>query len=309
MVQLAYIGLGNIGYEIAIHIANELERVGEPPLLVYNRTSSKSEQLVATTTHAQVATTLDPIAEKADIIFSCLFDDEAVKTTLGASLMGRLKPGCIVVSQATIAPETAYEMAKVAAAHDVFYISCPVMGAPIKAKQAQLISLLSGGTSEVRQQLLPFIDQVFSKKVIQVGDDVAAALRLKLCGNYFIFHLIESVAEGLTLGESAPGVGEANVRELIDALFPNTPFVDYSQRMVDQTYYQPAKFSIDGGLKDVSHILALADEGGLDLATTKAFKQHLIALKQDRPQADISGIVGVVRESAGLDFDLNKKKD
>jgi 3-hydroxyisobutyrate dehydrogenase-like beta-hydroxyacid dehydrogenase len=327
MVQIAYIGLGKIGFEVAIHIAHALERSGEQPLLVYNRTSSKTEELATTTPHTEVATTLDLIAQQADIIFSCLFDDASVKTTFDPSFLERLKPGCILVSQATIAPETAYDMAKLTATYGHTYVSCPVMGVPEKAKQGQLIALLSGGSATVRQQLIPYIDQVFSKKVIQVGgDDVGAALRLKLCGNYFIFQLIESVAEGLTLGEAAPGVGEGAVKQLIDALFPNTSYVDYSQRMVDQTYLQPAKFSIDGGLKDASHILALGDQVGLQLPTTKAFKQHLNTLKQERPETDISGIVrgksgriiavrlmiihsslsfiAVVRQSAGLDSDL-----
>lgn len=332
MVQIAYIGLGKIGYEIAIHIAHALERSGEPPLLVYNRTTSKADELATTTPHTKVAATLDLIAQQADIIFSCLFDDAAVKTTFDASFLGSLKPGCILVSQATIAPETAYAVAALTTTHGHTYISCPVMGVPTKAKQGQLIALLSGGTATERQQLIPYIDQVFSKKVIQTGgDDVGAALRLKLCGNYFVFQMIESLAEGLTLGEAAPGVGEDAVKQVVDALFPNTPFVDYSQRMVDQTYRQTVKFSVDGGLKDASHILALGDQVGLELPTTKAFKQHLTALKQERPESDISGVVGgkldiimavvrmithsplsfiaVVRESAGLDFDLKNKKD
>ncbi|CAO3587085.1 unnamed protein product [Absidia cylindrospora] len=295
MVQIAYIGLGKIGYEIALHIANKLKKDGEPPLLAYNRTISKAQELATQSgQHVTVAHTLQQVAQEANVIFSCLFDDAAVHEIIGGQLIGSglLQKGTIIVEQATIAPETAAAVAAQATQAGVVYLSCPVMGAPPRARQAMLIPMLSGGTAADRQNVRQhYIEGVFGKTVLDVGDDVGAALRLKLCGNYFVFALIESVAEGLTLGEAA-GVGQENVKALLDALFANTPYVDYSQRMVDESYNDQVKFTLDGAQKDTQHILGLADNVHAELPLTKVFQQHLSTLQNQRGNADVAAVVG-----------------
>ncbi|KAI8089386.1 uncharacterized protein BX664DRAFT_332890 [Halteromyces radiatus] len=310
MVQVAYIGLGKMGYEIANHIANKLKTNGDPPLLVYNRNFSKAQQFASTyNQHSQAVSSLKDISN-ADVIFSCLFNDEAVQDIIGTQLLssGLVKQGAIIVEQATISPETAQDLLTLASSLGVHYLSCPVMGPPARAKAASLIPLLSGDHT-ARPTVLPLIEHVIGDKIIQVGkhNDAGAALRLKLCGNFFVFAMTESIAEGLTLGE-ATGVGQDSVKALIDTLFANTIYVDYSTRMVDETYHDDIRFTLDGGLKDASHILDLGKSANVDLPITATFKERLTTLQQRQANMDVSGIVGVVRESAGLDFDLKSKE-
>ena len=48
-VQVGWIGLGNMGKLMAINLANALNAEGAPKLKVWNRTSSKSEEVVKET--------------------------------------------------------------------------------------------------------------------------------------------------------------------------------------------------------------------------------------------------------------------
>ncbi|CAO3634386.1 unnamed protein product [Cunninghamella blakesleeana] len=312
MVQVAYIGLGNIGFIIASHIADKLESSGEQPLLIYNCSIDKAEKLKATGKHVKIATSLEEVTREADIIFSCLFNDESVKEILGKKLIesGDLKDGAILVDQTTISPETATYLSNLVStindtsSKKVTYLASPVMGAPPRARQKLLISLLSG-PKEGREKILPYIENVIGKLVIQVSDDQSASSKLKLCGNFLIFGLIELVSQSLTLGEGS-GIGQEPVKALIDGLFANTPFVDYSNRMVNETYKDSILFSISGALKDTNFILDLGEKSNVDLPITKIFKENMTTLEQKHPDLDVSAIVGVQREAAGLNFNLKK---
>jgi len=68
-MKLAFIGLGNMGYPIAGHLAQQGHE-----LTVYNRTTSKAQQWVQENGH-QLATTPQEAANHADIVFTCVGND------------------------------------------------------------------------------------------------------------------------------------------------------------------------------------------------------------------------------------------
>ncbi|ORX46988.1 NAD(P)-binding protein [Hesseltinella vesiculosa] len=301
---LAYIGLGNMGYIIAGHIADKLKQDGEPTLLVYNRSNAKVDALIADGKHVQSAS-IDHIARHADIIFTCMFNDEASKQIIGKDMIGsgQMKHGAIIVEQATIRPDTAEFLASIANEKGLHYLTCPVMGAPPRATAKLLVPLLAGNPAQ-RKIVRPYLENVIGKVVVEVGDSPGSALRLKLCGNYIIVTMVEMIAEALTLGE-ASGVGQNKVQELLAGLFAGTPVTDYAQRMTDETY-DDVRFSLDGANKDTTYILDLAEKSNADIPMAKVFKNHLDKLTSDYPSLDISGVVGVVREASGLPFNLKK---
>lgn len=119
-------------------------------------------------------------------------------------------------------------------------------------------------------------------------------------------------------------------------MYTNTPIVAYAKKMAASDYNNVA-FSIAGVKKDVSHIIKLGDDNGVDLAVVKTMYgnvEEAERLKGDH--VDVTSIVGgmfllfsagygecaqdlaiqngfqfsflVVRSKAGLDFDLAKKE-
>ncbi|KAI9359707.1 hypothetical protein BD770DRAFT_419315 [Pilaira anomala] len=304
-LQCAYIGLGAMGNAMAGHIANKLASLHYPPLLAYNRTQSRAEDLKKT--HPiQVASSLEQLASSSDLIFCCLLNDSAVTQTLD-TLLPHLKSGTILIEQSTISPTLAQTYAKKALEKGVIYLACPVMGPPIKAASGDLTVLLAGGNSEVRAKVIPLLIPVIGKKLIELGEeDVGESLRLKLCGNYFITSVVEMVAEGMTLGE-ASGVGQDKVKELLDAVFPNTLLGVYAGRMLNNTYKDQIAFPITTAQKDLKHIMQLAKDSGASLPITDIFFQNTEKVLKDHGNYDLTSVVGNLREKAGLDFDLKKK--
>jgi 3-hydroxyisobutyrate dehydrogenase-like beta-hydroxyacid dehydrogenase len=290
MVQCAYIGLGAMGNSMAGHIAKKVATLNYPPLLAFNRTQVRAEALEKTHP-VKAVTSLEQVATQSDIIFSCLLNDAAVIETLD-TLLPHLKSGSILVEQSTISPSLALEYAKKSKDVGVTYVSCPVMGPPVKAASGDLIVLMAGGNDEVRAKITPLLADVIGKKIIDLGqDDVGKSLRLKLCGNYFITSIVEMVAEGMTLGE-ASGVGQNKVKELLDSVFPGSLLGIYASRMLNNTYKDEIAFPITTAKKDVSHIVQLAKDSGASLPITEVFLENADKTLENHGNYDLSSIVG-----------------
>ena len=289
-IQCSYIGLGNMGNAMAGHISKKLATLNYPPLLVFNRTQARAETLQKTHP-VTVATSLEQVASSSDIIFTCLLNDAAVRETIDA-LLPHIKEGSILVEQSTIRPALAVEFARDLETVGVTYMACPVMGPPAKAISGDLIVLMAGGNDKARAEVTSLLIPVIGKKVIELSqNDVAEALRLKLCGNYFITSIVEMVAEGMTLGE-ASGVGQGKVKELLDSVFPNTLLGVYANRMLNNTYKDEIAFPITSAQKDVSHILQLSKDSGVRLPITEVYAENAAKTLANHGDYDLTSIVG-----------------
>lgn len=302
-VQCGYIGLGAMGKNMAGHISKNLVSLSYPPLLAYNRTQARTEDFKKT--HPiEVATSLEQVATSCDIIFSCLLNDKAVIDTVN-TLKPHLKKGTILVESSTISPALAQDLAKELKDVGVYYIATPVVGPPVKAAAGELTVLMAGGeTQQVRDKVLPLLIPVIGKKAIELSlTDVSKSLQLKLCANFFVTSVVEMVAEGMTLGQAA-GVGQDKVKDLIDCVFPSSLLGIYAGRMLNNTYRDEIAFPISAAKKDVGHIMHLAEQSNASLPITEIFLKNANKVQEEQGDIDLSSVVGVSRQNAGLDFDL-----
>jgi 3-hydroxyisobutyrate dehydrogenase-like beta-hydroxyacid dehydrogenase len=84
-LQIGFCGLGNMGYRMARNLATHKSShlVASPPLLVYNRTVSKSEELVREAGgegKVRIAQSIAQLAIECDIIITNLGNDDVVKS-------------------------------------------------------------------------------------------------------------------------------------------------------------------------------------------------------------------------------------
>lgn len=288
--QCAFIGLGAMGIHMAKHIHNHLVQSGHPPLVVYNRTRARSESLASEVPGIQIADSLEQVAQKSNIIFTCLLNDAAVTQVISDLLAAGVKEDAIIVEQSTIAPNVTKELvAQVKKESKAHFIACPIMGPPLKAAAAQLI-VLAAGPQNVRNKVLPLLVPAIGPKAIELGDDPTQALHMKLTGNFFVTSLVEMLGEGMTLGQAA-GVGQDKVKELLDALFPGTLLVQYADRMLRNTYKDQVFFPLSSARKDATHIKNLGDSVNAKLPITDIFLNHLNSVQESEGDLDISGVI------------------
>jgi 3-hydroxyisobutyrate dehydrogenase-like beta-hydroxyacid dehydrogenase len=76
----------------------------EKPLILWNRTQSRATSLSENIGHSIVAETFQDAVSRSDIIFSCISDEQGVRTIIDTILKGDLK-GKLSVECSTVKPE------------------------------------------------------------------------------------------------------------------------------------------------------------------------------------------------------------
>ncbi|KAH7327889.1 6-phosphogluconate dehydrogenase NAD-binding protein [Stachybotrys elegans] len=305
--RLFWAGLGNMGRGMCKNI---VEKGGlDSPLLLYNRSIQRAVDLSSTlpSGKTEVLDSLEAVAARADIIFTCLADDEAVRTTIDAILQGDVK-GKLFVDCSTIHPETTEAIAKLVSTHGAEFVAAPVFGPPAMAEAGQLIGVLAGPKQSV-ERARPYFKGVMAKAEVLFEDQPhGKATTLKVLGNTFVLNMAEQLAEAHVVAEKS-GLGTDAMHQFIEAFFPGA-YATYSTRMLSGDYHKRSEplFAVDLARKDARHAKAIAEAAGVRLQNVEVADSHLALLKEIvGPSGDITGIYGAVRKESGLDYTNDAK--
>ncbi|KAF2433541.1 hypothetical protein EJ08DRAFT_676712 [Tothia fuscella] len=301
--RLAWLGLGNMGRGMCKNLVEKGDL--SSPLLVYNRTQKRSDDLVASleSGKAKVASTIEEAVQNADIIFTCVGDDRAINDTINSALLGDVS-GKVFVDCSTVHPDTTNRLAKTINAKGAEFVASPVFGAPAMADSGQLVFVLAG-PAEAIEKVKPYTTGVMGRSNIDLSDQPQGiATHLKIIGNTFILSMVETLAEGLTVSETS-GLGVDNLHKFIECMFPG-PYTAYSARMRSGDYYKREEplFAVDLARKDARHATELASSSGAKMPIIEIADKHLAAVKEHMGEkGDISSIYGAVRKENGLKFE------
>lgn len=98
----------------------------ENPLIIYNRTQERAVDLSSKLPSGKlsIASSLEEAVSKADIIFTCLGDDKAIKDTMESALKTSVK-GKLFVDCSTVHPDTTNMLAKAVQGQGAEMVACP----------------------------------------------------------------------------------------------------------------------------------------------------------------------------------------
>lgn len=118
--------------------------------MLYNRSAKRAVDLATKlpTGKAEVVESLSAGAPRADVIFTCLANDDAVRDLFEVMLQTNVG-GKLFVDCSTIHPDTTESIAKDVAAAGAEFVAAPVFGAPAMADAGHLIGVLAGPKSSV----------------------------------------------------------------------------------------------------------------------------------------------------------------
>jgi len=299
--QLAWIGLGNMGRGMCKNLVEKGNL--DKPLIIFNRTVKRAEDLSSKIGNSTVASSIDEAASKSDIIFICLGDDAAIKDNVETILKGDVK-GKLIVDCSTVHPDTTAMTAKAVEAHGGSFVACPVFGAPAMAEGGQLVCVLAGPKEEV-EKVKPYCQGVMGRANIDYGGQPAEkATLLKVIGNTFILSMIETISEGHVAAEKT-GLGVENLHQFIENMFPG-PYVAYSNRLKSGDYWKRAEplFAVDLARKDARHAQSLANKAGVTMKNVQLADGYLAQVKEHMgARGDIASMYGAKRAEAGLKFE------
>jgi len=286
--RVAFIGLGRMGAAIAACVL----RSGME-LTVWNRTPGKCEPLRAM--GASVANTPRQAAADAEVVLTSLMDDQSILDVLQGEqgVLAGLRRAYVHACLTTISPTFANGLARMHAAAGSRYVSAPVLGRPDSAAKAQLVSLLSGD-SEAMESVIE-VASTYSRAVRVVEGPAGSANSAKLCLNYSVVCLIETIGEAYSLAE-ASGVNPSLINDFYQEMFAHPALKLYGNKILSRDFHSGDGFSLTAGLKDVTLMLDAARENGVALDIGKVVLDKMrIAIERGLGDSDWSVLTEATR--------------
>src|SRR5260370_19190766 len=194
-MKVGFIGLGNMGSRIAQRLLDHGYR-----LEIHDRDSSKAAALAAN--GADVAKNVFELAGTADVLLSCLTNDEAVRTVyLGpAGVLAAARTGTAVLEMSTISPESSRELHMLSAQRGIEVLDVAISGSTPAAEQGML-TLLVGGSPDLFRAAEP-IFQSIAKHYFLLGGP-GSGTTMKVVVNTLLGLGMQAIAEAVVLGEKA----------------------------------------------------------------------------------------------------------
>lgn len=247
---IGWIGLGAMGLPMARNLLQAKYK-----LVVYNRTKSKEKKL--TEAGAESSDSPRDLAEKADIIFIMVSDDEAVKAVFHGEkgLLSADVPGKVIINMSTISPTLSIEMSGLCDEKEHKYMDAPVSGSIKPAEEGSLV-IITGAEKTLYEEMKPLLKNL-GKTIFHMGN-VGSGNSAKLAVNLFLAILSHGLSEAAIFARKI-GINPADFLEVINAGGLSSPYTKIKSKLIVENDY-PAAFELRHMAKD----LRLATDKGMD---------------------------------------------
>jgi 3-hydroxyisobutyrate dehydrogenase-like beta-hydroxyacid dehydrogenase len=268
-MNLGFIGIGKMGAGMASNLLNAGHH-----LTIYNRTPAKAEALIAQ--GAQVATSIGE-ACRGEAVITMLANDRAVESVvLGRDgVLASLRPGAVHVSSSTISVALSRRLADAHASADQCFVAAPAFGRPDAAAAGRLFVVAAGDDVAVRKAM-PLLEAI-GQRTFVVSDVPEAANLVKLSGNFLIGSVLESLGEALALITKG-GVDREQYIDLLTSSLFNAPVYKTYGGLIAGGKFEPAGFAALLGHKDISLVMAAAEELRVPLPLASLLRDRFLTL-------------------------------
>jgi 3-hydroxyisobutyrate dehydrogenase len=205
--NVAFIGLGVMGYPMAGYISKEGHKV-----TVYNRTAVKADKWISEHKGCK-ADTPAKAADGAEYVFTCVGNDNDLReVTFGDNgIFKTIKKNAIYIDNTTASATIAKEIYNYSKKNNFGFLDAPVSGGQAGAENGAL-TVMIGGDKEIFDKAKDKID-CYSKKMKLLGGAGSGQLA-KMVNQICIAGLVQGLSEGINFGMKA-GLNMENVIEVI----------------------------------------------------------------------------------------------
>jgi 3-hydroxyisobutyrate dehydrogenase-like beta-hydroxyacid dehydrogenase len=207
--RVGFIGLGTMGRPMATNLA----RAGHA--VVAHDASAAAMEAARALSGVEVVASPSAVAERADVLFTCLPDDAVVRTVYlgrdGIAAGGHA--GLVTADCSTVSPEVTLEVHRALAARDITHLDTPMLGSQPQALSGEIFFIVGGDRAKL-PRLEPYL-RAMGKLHLHVGP-VGTGNRIKLIHNGLAAVIAVAVAEALGTALAAdvdPGVLDEVVRQ------------------------------------------------------------------------------------------------
>ena len=273
--QVAFLGLGVMGYPMAGHLATAGHQV-----TVYNRTASKSiawcAEFAGVKSPKRADTPREAVAG-ADIVFCCVGNDADLRgVVLGDSgAFAGMKPGAIFVDHTTASADVARELSALAQKTGIQFVDAPVSGGQAGAQNG-LLTVMCGGNSAAFESVKP-ASMAFSRAFTLLGSSGAGQLA-KMVNQICIAGLVQGLSEAIAFGQKA-GLDMNQVLDVIGKGAAQSWQMDNRGKTMVADKFDFG-FAVDWMRKDLGLVLDEAKRNGARLPVTALVDQFYADVQQ-----------------------------
>ncbi len=262
--KVAFLGLGVMGLPMAGHLATAGHDV-----TVYNRSAQKAQAWVSEF-GGRAAATPREAALGADIVFSCVGNDEDLKSiVLGDDgAFAGMHAGATYVDHTTASASIARELHAIATQKSLRFIDAPVSGGQAGAVNGMLTVMCGGQASEF--EAVSDVIAAMARAVTLVGP-VGAGQLAKMVNQICIAGLVQGLSEGIAFGQAA-GLDMKQVLDVISkGAAQSWQMENRGATMVDDKF--DFGFAVDWMRKDLSLVLDESRRNGARVPVTALVDQ------------------------------------
>ncbi|MDH4480266.1 MAG: NAD(P)-dependent oxidoreductase [Rhodoferax sp.] len=271
--NVAFLGLGVMGYPMAGHLARAGHRV-----TVYNRTSARAAAWVAEfgAGHGQAATPREA-AMSADIVFCCVGNDDDLRSvTLGANgAFAGMREGTVFVDHTTASANIARELSAAARNLGLQFLDAPVSGGQAGAQNGMLTVMCGGDASAFAS--VHAAGMAFSRAFTLLGESGAGQLA-KMVNQIAIAGLVQGLSEAVAFGQHA-GLDMNQVLDVIGKGAAQSWQMDNRGKTMVADKFDFG-FAVDWMRKDLGLVLDEAKRNGSRLPVTALVDQFYADVQQ-----------------------------
>jgi len=266
--NIAFIGLGAMGYSMAGHLSNQGYSV-----MVYNRTLAKAEQWIKDYSGKKQETIEDAV-KNADIVISCVGNDNDVWDVC-QKIFSSAKPGTILIDHTTTSAKLARKLDAKAKKQGMAFMDAPVSGGQAGAEQG-ILTVMVGGDKKVFDQVLPIFN-TYAKAATLIGS-VGKGQTLKMINQICFIGTLQSLSEALKLAQ-ATGIDAKTIVDVLQhGAAGSWQMVNRTETMMNNEF--DFGFAVDWLRKDLAICMEEAEKLGVDLPLTKQIDEKYKQLQE-----------------------------
>jgi len=288
--KLGFIGIGAMG----LRIAGRLLQQGFP-LTAFDRNPDKTNPLIES--GGTVARSIAELASGADVVLSCLANDEAVHSvyTGPQGVLEHIHRGSLIIEMSTVSPETSRELYRLGSALGVSVLDVPVSGSTPVAEQGSL-TLLCGG-DEDSFHAAKAIFTAIGRQYFYLGPS-GSGNTMKLVVNTLLGVGMQAIAEAIVLGEKA-GLDRQRLFDVLSKTAVIAPAHVGKLTKAQEYDYRP-EFAVGLMNKDFRLILETAAAVRAPMPTAAAAFPINNAEFADHPDYDFCAVIDRMEELANV---------
>jgi len=289
--RLGFIGTGNMGSRISRRL---LEHGYQ--LMAYNRNREAAEALVKY--GAKVTDSVAMLASEADVILSCLPNDDAVRSVYidPQGVVAYANRGSAIIEMSTVLPETSREVYELSREAGLKCLDSPISGSTPSA-EAGTLTLFCGGDEELFQAAQPIFSSIASQYFYLGGSGSGTAM--KLVANTLLGVGMQAIAESVALGQKE-GLDRHRLLDVLSHTAVIAPAHLGKLSRADLGDYS-AQFPIRLMNKDFRLILETAAAAKVPMPATAAAFQMNAAEFDESDEEDFSAVIRLMEKLAHLE--------